>query len=223
MARRKQEERPLCVNHIIFNEEQKLSLELIDKHRIVILSGAAGTGKSLVAVFAGLKYLSEERFERIIISRPAVTTEDFGFLPGDLDEKFTNVYLMPIIDFINRLGHINHKGFSTLLSEKKILPLPVAFMRGFNMENSFVIIDEAENLTEKQMLMVLTRLGKNSTMVITGDEAQCDLDRRHKSGFDKLLRLAKRSACTEFMKHVELTKVERDQIVDVILNEWKNV
>ena len=224
MAKKNQKKDELLPYHIKFNDEQKEALNSISKNRITILSGAAGTGKTLLAVYSALKYLSEEKVERIIITRPAVTTEDFGFLPGDLQEKYTNVYLLPIIDFINKFGFINQKSFQTLLDEKKIIPLPLAYMRGVTADNAFIILDESENVTEKQMLMVLTRIGKGSTMVVSGDIKQCDLNiKRDKSGLEKVIKLSTQDKCKDFIKHLELTKIERDEIVGVILNEWEKI
>src|SRR3990167_3989108 len=100
--------------HIKFNDEQREAINYINNNRITIITGAAGTGKTLLAVYSALKYLSEEKVERIIITRPAVTTEDFGHLPGDIQEKYTNVYLLPIIDFTNKFGFLNQKNFQSL-------------------------------------------------------------------------------------------------------------
>ena len=222
MAKRQKYETIPSNNIIKFNDEQKEALQAINNHRITVLSGPAGTGKTMLAVYSALKALSEERIEKIILTRPAVTTEDFGFMPGDLQEKYTNVYLMPIIDFVNKFGYITHKSFQNLLEEKKIVPLPLAYMRGVTAERAFVILDEAENVLEKQMLMVLQRIGRGSTMVISGDIAQCDLSKAEKPGFEKVIKLASRQVCT-FMKHLELTKIERDEIIQVILDEWGKI
>lgn len=223
MAKRnKQNDLPLAYLNIKFNEQQLEVLKAINSYRIIVLSGGAGTGKTMLAVYAGLKSITEGKHERLIVTRPAVATEELGFMPGDVDLKFTYTYLTPIIDFVNDFGYITHKDFDALLKEKKIIPKPLAFMRGFNANNSFIVLDESQNITEKQMLMALTRIGKNSTMVVTGDERQSDLDlRKHRSGFDKLIKLTTRANCQEFIQHFELSKIERDPIIETILKEWE--
>lgn len=149
--------------------------------------GAAGTGKTYLAVAAAVRALREERVDRIIVTRPAVEAgERLGFLPGDLAEK-VDPYLQPIWDaFRDQLGESELK---RRRENRQVEVAPVAFMRGRTLSNAFVIVDEAQNATVPQMKMVLTRLGEGSRMVVTGDPSQIDLPRQEISGLAHALLL----------------------------------
>jgi phosphate starvation-inducible PhoH-like protein len=147
---------------------------------LVLGVGPAGTGKTFLAVAAAVEALKNDRFDRIIVTRPAVEAgEKLGYLPGDLAEK-VDPYLQPIWDAFrsqmgeNDLKHRRERG--------QIEVAPLAFMRGRTLSNAFVIVDEAQNATIMQMKMVLTRLGEGSRMVVTGDPSQIDLPRAEQSG-----------------------------------------
>ncbi|MCR9225483.1 MAG: PhoH family protein [Hyphomonas sp.] len=149
--------------------------------------GPAGTGKTFLAVAAGAAALKNKSAARLIITRPAVEAgENLGFLPGDLEEK-VEPYLRPIWDALDETLGADQAG---RLREKRVIEVaPLAFMRGRTLKNAFVIMDEAQNATVAQMKMVLTRLGRDSRMVVTGDPGQVDLPRNQPSGLAHALRI----------------------------------
>jgi phosphate starvation-inducible protein PhoH and related proteins len=155
------------------SENQRTLMEAIDAKPLTIAMGPAGTGKTYLAISAGVEALEAGTVARIVLSRPAVEAgENLGFLPGDMREKL-DPYLRPLYDALNdRLGP---KRLRQHLDDGTIEIAPVAFMRGRTLNNSFVLIDEAQNCTYGQLKMLLTRLGWHSTMVITGDPDQTDL------------------------------------------------
>ena len=142
--------------------------------------GPAGTGKTFLAVAAAVEGLKQERYDRIIVTRPAVEAgEKLGYLPGDLAEK-VDPYLQPIWDAFR--SQLNENDLKTRRERRQIEVAPLAFMRGRTLSNAFVIVNEAQNATILQMKMVLTRLGEGSRMVVTGDPSQIDLVRPDQSG-----------------------------------------
>jgi phosphate starvation-inducible PhoH-like protein len=155
------------------SDNQRLLLEAIDAKPLTVAVGPAGTGKTYLAISAGVAALEAGSVSRIVLSRPAVEAgENLGFLPGDMREKL-DPYLRPLYDALNdRLGP---KRLRQHLDDGTIEIAPVAFMRGRTLNNSYVLIDEAQNCTYGQLKMLLTRLGWHSTMVITGDPDQTDL------------------------------------------------
>jgi phosphate starvation-inducible PhoH-like protein len=154
-------------------ENQKIFVESIDKHNLVVALGPAGTGKTYLAIAKAVEALEDGRVGRILLSRPAVEAgENLGFLPGDLEDKLAP-YLRPLYDALSeRLGA---KRLRNLISDGSIEIAPVAYMRGRTINNAFVVIDEAQNCTYGQLKMLLTRLGWHSTVVMTGDPDQTDL------------------------------------------------
>lgn len=159
---------------------QKKYVAAIDKYDLVFGIGPAGTGKTYLAVVKAVDSLKKGKVKRIILTRPAVEAgENLGFLPGDLKEK-VDPYLRPLYDALN---DVLGREQSTRLIEKEIIEIaPLAYMRGRTLENSFVILDEAQNTTPEQMKMFLTRLGFGSKMIITGDLTQIDLPKGVRSG-----------------------------------------
>jgi phosphate starvation-inducible PhoH-like protein len=155
------------------SDNQRVLMEAIDSKPLTIAVGPAGTGKTYLAISAAVEALEAGSVSRIVLSRPAVEAgENLGFLPGDMREKL-DPYLRPLWDALNdRLGA---KRLRQNLDDGTIEIAPVAFMRGRTLNNSFVLIDEAQNCTYGQIKMLLTRLGWHSTMVVTGDPAQTDL------------------------------------------------
>ena len=155
------------------SDNQRLLMEAIEARTLTIAMGPAGTGKTYLAISAGVEALEAGTVSRIVLSRPAVEAgENLGFLPGDMREKL-DPYLRPLYDALNdRLGA---KRLRQHLDDGTIEIAPVAFMRGRTLNNSFVLIDEAQNCTYGQLKMMLTRLGWHSSMVITGDPDQTDL------------------------------------------------
>jgi phosphate starvation-inducible protein PhoH and related proteins len=155
------------------SDNQRLLMEAIEARPLTLAVGPAGTGKTYLAIAAAVEALEAGSVSRIVLSRPAVEAgENLGFLPGDMREKL-DPYLRPLYDALNdRLGP---KRLRQNLDDGTIEIAPVAFMRGRTLNNSFVLIDEAQNCTYGQLKMLLTRLGWHSTMVITGDPDQTDL------------------------------------------------
>jgi phosphate starvation-inducible PhoH-like protein len=154
-------------------EGQSALMAAMDDYSLTLALGPAGTGKTYLAIAAAVAALDENRVGRIVLSRPAVEAgENLGYLPGDLQEKLSP-YLRPLYDALSdRLGG---KRLRQMITDGSIELAPVAFMRGRTLNNAFVVIDEAQNCTYPQIKMLLTRLGWNSTMVLTGDPDQSDL------------------------------------------------
>ena len=159
--------------------QAKLFKEILKKE-ILFVIGPAGTGKTFIAVSHAVSLLSSGLVDKIIISRPAVEAgENLGFLPGDLKEKI-DPYLRPIYDCLDE--NLSKEKVIKLIDSQKIEIAPIAYLRGRTLNNSYIILDEAQNTSPIQMKMFLTRLGENSKMVITGDVTQIDLPLNNKSG-----------------------------------------
>ncbi|MCI0566699.1 MAG: PhoH family protein [Acidobacteria bacterium] len=159
---------------------QRLYVETIRSHDLIFAIGPAGTGKTYLAVAMAVAFLNEKQVSRIILARPAVEAgEKLGFLPGDMAEK-VDPYFRPLYD---ALFHMVEREKAAALLEKGIIEIaPLAFMRGRTLNDSFVILDEAQNTTSEQMKMFLTRIGLNTKVVITGDITQIDLPPGRTSG-----------------------------------------
>lgn len=166
---------------------QKRMTEMCKTNDLIIAVGPAGTGKTYTAIALAVKALKEKQVKRIILSRPAVEAgENLGFLPGDLREKL-DPYLQPLYDAL--LDMIPYKKLERLIEEKIIQIAPLAFMRGRTLSEAFAILDEAQNATNKQLKMFLTRMGENSKFIINGDITQIDLPGKHKSGLPIAMRI----------------------------------
>ena len=161
------------------NGQARLLKEILNKE-IVFVIGPAGTGKTFIAVSHAVSMLTSGLVDKIIISRPAVEAgEKLGFLPGDLKEKI-DPYLRPIYDSLDE--NLSRDKVAKLIEKEKIEIAPIAYLRGRTLNNSYIILDEAQNTSSIQMKMFLTRFGENSRMVITGDITQIDLPAKNKSG-----------------------------------------
>jgi phosphate starvation-inducible PhoH-like protein len=198
------------------NEEQKQSKSLILENPVVVLKGMAGSGKTLVAVQSALDMLFSKEVEKIVITRPTVAKEEIGFLPGDLREKM-DPWLAPV--YHNLYALYSKEKIDKELESGRIEIVPFAFMRGRTFINSFVIVDEAQNVTHEQMETVLGRLGKGSKMVICGDLAQIDLKVKKDSGFSFLTRIEEQ---VKGFKVFILKQNHRHEIVSPILKVYQD-
>ena len=162
------------------SQNQKKYFELLNSKSIVFAIGPAGTGKTFIAVAKAVSYLQQDIVKKIILSRPAVEAgEKLGFLPGDLKEK-VDPFLKPIYDALYAMMPFDQ--VEKKINNGIIEIAPIAFMRGRTLEDCYIILDEAQNTTQTQMKMFLTRIGKNSKMVIAGDKTQIDLISKNDSG-----------------------------------------
>ena len=162
------------------SEKQKDYVRALRQSDIIISAGPAGTGKTFLAVAVGLTLLLEKKIERIILSRPAVEAgERLGFLPGDMKEK-VDPYLRPLYDSLYDL--FDFEKIQRMIEIGDIEIAPLAFMRGRTLKNSFAILDEAQNATDTQIKMFLTRIGENSKIIVNGDPSQIDLPNKKFSG-----------------------------------------
>ncbi|MCP6757485.1 MAG: PhoH family protein [Fischerella sp. CENA71] len=197
---------------------QKQYIQALHKHDMIFCTGPAGTGKTFLAVVVAVQALLANQYEKLILTRPAVEAgEKLGFLPGDLQQK-VNPYLRPLYDAINEF--IDPEKVPSLMERGVIEVAPLAYMRGRTLNNAFVIVDEAQNTTASQMKMVLTRLGFNSRMVVTGDITQIDLPLHQESGLTvaiKILRHVEGIAFCEFSQK----DVVRHSLVQRIVNAYE--
>ena len=169
------------------SEKQKKYVRSLKQSEVIISAGPAGTGKTFLAVAVALTMLLEKRIERIILSRPAVEAgERLGFLPGDMREK-VDPYLRPLYDSLYDL--LDYEKIQKKIEVGDIEIAPLAFMRGRTLKNSFAILDEAQNATDTQIKMFLTRIGENSKIVINGDPTQIDLPNKSLSGLNRSKKL----------------------------------
>lgn len=190
-----------------------------NEYDLIFGVGPAGTGKTLLAVAYGASLLVQRKFEKLIITRPAVEAgEKLGFLPGDLTEK-VDPYLLPVWDALaDTLGQAQ---LERMREDGRIEVAPLAFMRGRTLNRAFVVVDEAQNTSRAQMQMVLTRLGEGSRMAVTGDPSQCDLNPRDPSGLSHALRILEETkgvSITRFSKH----DVVRHDLVARIVEAYEN-
>jgi phosphate starvation-inducible PhoH-like protein len=204
--------------NIQLNEEQKRAKEQILYNTVTVLKGKAGSGKSLLAANIALDLLFSREIEKIIITRPTVVAgQDIGFLPGDVNEKLAP-FTAPVYENMHRL--YNKEKIEKCIADGEIEIVPVSFMRGRNFTNCLVVIDEAQNLTDTQMELLLTRICHGSKMVFCGDGAQIDLKDRKTSGFDVVCKHMKDVPGFEV---ITLEKNHRHEIVEYILDIYKNL
>lgn len=199
---------------------QRNYVEMINKNDIVFGIGPAGTGKTYLAMAMAINAFRNNEVDRIILTRPAVEAgESLGFLPGDLQEKI-DPYLRPIYDaMFDILGYENFEKFK---DRGLIEVAPLAYMRGRTLDNAYIILDEAQNTTNEQMKMFLTRIGYGSKAIVTGDITQVDLPRGKKSGLlvaTNILRNIKGISFLEFEK----TDVVRHPLVQKIIGAYENL
>lgn len=197
---------------------QKKYVEAIKKNTVTIGVGPAGTGKTYLAVAAAVEAFRAKRVNRIILTRPAVEAgEKLGFLPGDLQQKI-DPYLRPLYDALfDMLGAEN---FQKCHERGDIEVAPLAYMRGRTLDDSFIILDEAQNTTSEQMKMFLTRLGFNSKAVVTGDDTQIDLPDGKKSGLKEVVQILKNIDDIAIVKFTE-KDVVRHRLVQQIIKAYE--
>ena len=201
------------------SEKQSDYIKALKENDIVMSLGPAGTGKSFLAVSVAVTLLMEKKIERVILSRPAVEAgEKLGFLPGDMKEK-VDPYLRPLYDALYELFGADKIDKKIETGEIEIAPL--AFMRGRTLKNSFAILDEAQNATETQIKMFLTRIGENSKLVVNGDPSQIDLINKSHSGLIKSKNILKN---IEEIKIVEFdhSDVVRHPLVSKIIRAYQS-
>ena len=199
-------------------EKQKNYVNYLNQNNIVFSLGPAGTGKTYLSVAVAVSKLISGETKKIILSRPAVEAgENLGFLPGDLKEKI-DPYLIPLYDSLCEL--IGFEKMQKKIDDGSIEIAPLAFMRGRTLKDSFVILDEAQNATETQLKMFLTRLGKNTTMVVNGDPSQVDLPLSKSSGLIKSVNILDDIKDIKIIRF-EATDVQRHPLVTKIINAYK--
>jgi phosphate starvation-inducible PhoH-like protein len=198
-------------------QNQKRMVAAIDKNDIVFAIGPAGTGKTYTAVALAVRALKNKLVKKIILTRPAVEAgESLGFLPGDLKEKI-DPYLRPLYDALDDMIPADKLGY--YMSTRVIEIAPLAYMRGRTLDNAFIILDEAQNTTDLQLKMFLTRIGANAKAIITGDLTQVDLPKNQRSGLEKGIRILKN---IDGISHIELDEedVVRHRLVKAIIRAY---
>lgn len=199
-------------------EGQKRYVDAMRRNELVIAAGPAGSGKTYLAMAAALGAMHRRDVKRIVLTRPAVEAgEHLGFLPGDLNEKVTP-YLRPLYDALRDL--VDEDRFERLNARGLIEVAPLAFMRGRTLNNAFVILDEAQNCTVEQMLMLLTRMGEHTRIVVTGDPSQSDLPRGVPSGLTHALRTLS-GVDGIAIAQLGITDVVRHPLVGRIIAAWQ--
>lgn len=196
---------------------QKKMVTMSDRNDIIFAIGPAGTGKTYTAVALAVRALKNKMVKKIILTRPAVEAgESLGFLPGDLKEKI-DPYLRPLYDALDDMIPADKLGY--YMSTRVIEIAPLAYMRGRTLDHAYIILDEAQNATDLQIKMFLTRIGANAKAIITGDLSQVDLPKNQKSGLDKAIRILKN---IDGIAHIELDEedVVRHRLVKAIIRAY---
>ena len=197
---------------------QKHMVAGIDKNDILFAIGPAGTGKTYTAVALAVRALKNKLVKKIILTRPAVEAgENLGFLPGDLKEKI-DPYLRPLYDALDDMIPADKLGY--YMSTRTIEIAPLAYMRGRTLDHAFIILDEAQNATDLQLKMFLTRIGSNAKAIITGDMTQVDLPRHQRSGLEKAVRILQN---VDGIAHIKLDEedVVRHRLVKAIIRAYE--
>jgi phosphate starvation-inducible PhoH-like protein len=204
------------------NAVQKEYIDAIFSHDLVLATGPAGTGKTFLAVAAALRAMETSMVERIVLTRPIVEAgERLGFLPGDLHEK-VHPYLRPLYDaFYMMLGADRLRSWR---DDGVVEIVPLAYMRGRTLENSFIILDEAQNTVPEQMKMFLTRMGLNSKVVITGDVTQIDLKDKNQSGLVHAMRVLRRVQAVKLVNFKNEDVVRHPLVMEIVkaYDDWES-
>ena len=201
---------------IELNQEQKEAKSKILENTVTLLAGSAGSGKTLLACQIALEKLFMKEVEKIIITRPTVSKEEIGFLPGDLREKM-DPWVQPI--YQNMYTLYDRIKIEKHIQEGDIEIVPVSFMRGRTFLDSIVIVDEAQNVTHEQMEMIVTRLGLRSKMIICGDDNQVDLKNKRDSGFRFLYTASKK---IKNLAAISLKTNHRNPIVEDLISYYED-
>ena len=203
----------LYVPHIYRNrlkprtENQRLYIRTAAENTVTFCQGVAGSGKSHIAIGMAIEYLLEEKVSKIIITRPVVESgEKIGYLPGTAEEKL-HPYLLPLLDEINYFIPLSQ--YVSLKSNNKIEVVPLGLMRGRNFHKSFIVADECQNASYEQLKMLLTRIGMDSKIILTGDVSQSDLHRHQQGGFAEMM---------EALDGVEGIGISRLEFSDIVRN-----
>lgn len=187
------------------SENQRDYIRTIAENTITFCQGLAGSGKTHIAIGMALEYLLDDKVSRIVITRPVLEAgEKIGYLPGTAEEKL-HPYLLPILDEINYFISIAH--YTSLKLNNKIEVVPLGLMRGRNFHNCFIVADECQNASYEQLKMLLTRVGQNSKLVLTGDVGQSDLSRHLQGGFIDMIN------ALQDIEGIGLSKLESSDIV----------
>lgn len=199
-------------------ENQRKMVASIAKNDMIFAIGPAGTGKTYTAVALAVRALKNKEVKRIILTRPAVEAgENLGFLPGDLKEKL-DPYMQPLYDALSDM--VPGDKLNQYIENRVIQIAPLAFMRGRTLDNAFVILDEAQNTTESQMKMFLTRMGNNAKFIITGDATQIDLPSKQPSGLIQAIRYLKKVEGIDFIE-LDNRDVIRHRLVGAIIQSYE--
>jgi len=199
-------------------DNQRRMVNSIFKNDMLFAIGPAGTGKTYTAVALAVRALKNKEVKRIILTRPAVEAgENLGFLPGDMKEKL-DPYMQPLYDALNDM--VPADKLNQFLENRTIQIAPLAFMRGRTLDNAFVILDEAQNTTENQMKMFLTRMGANAKFIITGDITQIDLPVKQPSGLLQALKFLKKVDGIDIIE-LDKTDVIRHRLVKAIIERYE--
>jgi len=212
-----QKQRPINIVPRTRNQEHLvLALQDQDQH-IVVTAGPAGTGKTYLAMLAAVKAFREGEVERIVLTRPAVGVDDekHGFLPGDLNQKM-DPWVRPLTDILRE--YYRQPDIQAMIDDQKIEIAPLAFMRGRTFKNAYIIADEMQNATPAQCKMLMTRIGDNSKIVITGDVEQADRSKANNGLADLCQRLKKGGVKGIAVCDLDNRDIQRHSIIDSVLN-----
>jgi phosphate starvation-inducible protein PhoH and related proteins len=212
----KQRLRPVELIPRTRNQERLvMALQSADQH-IVITAGPAGTGKTYLAMLAAVKAFRAGEVDRIVLTRPAVGVEDekHGFLPGDLNQKM-DPWVRPLTDILRE--YYRQPDIQAMMDEQKIEIAPLAFMRGRTFKSAYIIADEMQNATPSQCKMLMTRIGENSKIVITGDVEQADRNRGNNGLMDLCQRLQEGGVTGIAVCHLDNRDIQRHRIIDSVL------
>jgi phosphate starvation-inducible PhoH-like protein len=198
---------------ITLNEEQKSAKRDIIENQIVVITGRAGCGKSLVSAQCALDFIFKKQYEKIMVTRAAVEVgHSLGFLPGSLNEKF-DPYLEAFKENLTKCYNVGK--IDDLINDGKVIALPVQFIRGKTIDD-ILVVEEAQNLTKAEMLAILTRLGKNGKIIINGDLEQTDIRNSGDNGLRYVIELSKKIS---EIKYVKLKHNHRSDLVGKILEQ----